>query len=431
MAMGQTNDSSSDQPDRTRTCTGCTDTYRITKVAILPCSDTYCAACLKRLFDTALKNENKFPPRCCDAIPLKSVRTFLDEETLRKYIKRKAEHDAKDRMYCSGCSAFICAEYVEGDVAVCPECGAMTCIACRNKAHENDCPEDKGQQALIETAKRKGWRQCWACQSMVERVSGCSAIQCRCGAVFCYVCGEPFTKNKPLCACNGLQAPYVIGGLPVQHFVPEPEWFPEDDFPPVMPQQMYTPMMHSADAYRNPNLDRDALAKVEGDQRRLGLVGGTVPFQYQQGYNGQGLPWGTDTLFARISEDRVARGARKLDPSAPHFFPHGPHYQDSAAQFPGAQWPQFPQLANAESVDEEIYADWLRVHDARINGGRKRLRSLAPVPVTNSLPYRTGFSADEQIDGRDPGKGDRDWRAQDFHRARRDGDQGFRPFRRI
>ncbi|KAL4789079.1 hypothetical protein BDV19DRAFT_395397 [Aspergillus venezuelensis] len=98
MAMGQTNDSASDQPDRICMRTGCADAYEIIEVAILPCNDIYCAPCLKRLFDTALKNENKFPPRCCDAIPLKSVRGFLEDETLRKYIKRKAEHEAKDWM---------------------------------------------------------------------------------------------------------------------------------------------------------------------------------------------------------------------------------------------------------------------------------------------------------------------------------------------
>ncbi|KAL4948213.1 hypothetical protein BDW69DRAFT_189486 [Aspergillus filifer] len=407
MALGQTNDSASVQAQRTRVCTGCADAYMITELAILPCNDKYCASCLKRLFDTALKSENRFPPRCCDAIPLKSVRAFLEEETLKEYIKKKAEHEAKDRMYCSGCSAFICAEYVEGDVAICPECGAMTCIACRNRAHENDCPEDKGQQALIETARKKGWRQCWACRRMVERISGCSAIQCRCGAVFCYICGEPFTKNKPLCACNGFQALYIGGALPFPNFVSEPEWFPEDNFPPII----------------NP------FHQQRLDQRRLGLVGGTVPPQYQQGYNSQGLPRDTNNMSAKTSENRVVRGAQKLDPSAPNFIPRGLHYQDSTARFSDVTWLKSPALGIAESVDDEIYTDWSRAHDARVKEDRQRLRSPAPTP--SSMQYGTALSEYGKNNEGVPDKRDTDWTAQEFRRARRGGGQGLGPFGRI
>ncbi|KAI0506436.1 hypothetical protein F5B22DRAFT_623554 [Xylaria bambusicola] len=51
--------------------------------------------------------------------------------------------------------------------------------------------EDK----LISLAKRKGWKRCPSCRRLVEKVTGCDHISCRCGQHFCYKCGEPYSLS--------------------------------------------------------------------------------------------------------------------------------------------------------------------------------------------------------------------------------------------
>ncbi|KAG8897934.1 hypothetical protein FRB99_007781 [Tulasnella sp. 403] len=57
----------------------------------------------------------------------------------------------------------------------------MTCEEFRNPLAD--------EQLLRRTANKNQWRRCPKCKILVERVSGCPHMTCRCGQHFCHLCG--------------------------------------------------------------------------------------------------------------------------------------------------------------------------------------------------------------------------------------------------
>ncbi|KAJ1485136.1 hypothetical protein T484DRAFT_1620802, partial [Baffinella frigidus] len=85
--------------------------------------------------------------------------------------------------------------------AQCPACMKTMCAECKVVWHSGTtceqyqklpthlkAPEDV---ELLGLAGREGWRQCPRCQILISRnPDGCTFMKCRCGAPFCYTCGE-------------------------------------------------------------------------------------------------------------------------------------------------------------------------------------------------------------------------------------------------
>ena len=77
-------------------------------------------------------------------------------------------------------------------------CGALHCLKCLNPSHEGACSETEGERQL----RDNNFRRCPECRVWVEKRTGCSYIRCKCGASFCFLCGNLF-KNDP-CRRKGL-----------------------------------------------------------------------------------------------------------------------------------------------------------------------------------------------------------------------------------
>ncbi|CAG8223995.1 unnamed protein product [Penicillium salamii] len=78
--------------------------------------------------------------------------------------------------------------------------GKTVCKSNEDRENEVETPEDINARndALLERLmKRKAWRRCLMCSRVIERISGCSHIQCPCGFDFCYKCSKS-TSNFPL-----------------------------------------------------------------------------------------------------------------------------------------------------------------------------------------------------------------------------------------
>ncbi|KFZ20941.1 hypothetical protein V502_02968 [Pseudogymnoascus sp. VKM F-4520 (FW-2644)] len=182
-------------------CEACREEKKFFEVARVPCRHEYCRACLEDLFKTAMTDESYFPPRCChQQIPIIAVRIFLSSELVQAFERKKIEFETPNRTYCylPTCSAFINTQDVNGEGAECHECGSMTCTTCKAAAHAGDCPNDAALQQVLETARENGWQRCYSCWRLVELDHGCNHMTCRCGAQFCYVCGQKW-KN---CGCE-------------------------------------------------------------------------------------------------------------------------------------------------------------------------------------------------------------------------------------
>ncbi|KAM7183893.1 protein ariadne-2 [Rhypophila sp. PSN 637] len=176
-------------------CLACTEEHPAAETAECPCTHTFCRECLQGLFKAALSDESLFPPQCCQQqIPVEAVKDLVGPAAVKAYEAKRIEFGtpAPNRTYCNGCSAFIPADLVQvtDDVATCPKCSHKTCRLCKAATHPGECLTDEGVQQVLELGKAEGWQRCSSCGSMVELQVGCNHMTCRCGAQFCYVCGE-------------------------------------------------------------------------------------------------------------------------------------------------------------------------------------------------------------------------------------------------
>ncbi|KAF2197062.1 ariadne RING finger [Delitschia confertaspora ATCC 74209] len=182
-------------------CCSCRDHFGLNSVVRLDCMDLYCIDCLKGLFMQSIKDFSLFPPRCCGKhIPLALITKQLAVEELDDFHLAEAEFESRDKTYCSNaeCGRFIPPTRIRADRGECDRCGADTCTLCKNAFHTNDCPADPALQATLDLAAHQGWRRCFACRALVEISTGCNHMTCKCGAQFCYICGEPWRS----CRCS-------------------------------------------------------------------------------------------------------------------------------------------------------------------------------------------------------------------------------------
>ncbi|KAL9070528.1 MAG: hypothetical protein Q9161_004825 [Pseudevernia consocians] len=162
-----------------RRCTACDLTKPLIDVCQTPCGHFYCQECIQTLFELSTSDETLFPPRCCrERIPLQSVRIYLSSAVAQTFEEKSSEFEASDRTYCSqpACSSFIAADNIDGEEAMCKNCGTQTCTICKNNAHGGDCPQDIATQQVLQAAREHGWQRCYNCRRLVELEVGCNHI---------------------------------------------------------------------------------------------------------------------------------------------------------------------------------------------------------------------------------------------------------------
>ncbi|KAL8941438.1 MAG: hypothetical protein Q9216_002243 [Gyalolechia sp. 2 TL-2023] len=192
---------STDDVESGETCLACGDELSAKEQLRVPCGDFYCRQCMEHLFESAMKAESLFPPRCCgEHIPFNLVDHLFDTTFARRFHEREIELSTAHRTYCANpsCSTFIKAEDIKEGKGTCPVCSWETCVTCKGIAHEEECPEDPAVKSLMALAETEGYKQCHACKLMIELTFGCNHMICQCGAEFCYECGTPW-KN---CICE-------------------------------------------------------------------------------------------------------------------------------------------------------------------------------------------------------------------------------------
>ncbi|KAK3343438.1 hypothetical protein B0T25DRAFT_508249 [Lasiosphaeria hispida] len=183
-------------------CVACGDKFRSFHVVTCSaCPHEYCQECLESLFRASFSDETLFPPKCCGAaLPLEACYVALPSAVVAEFQEKKVEFETPNRTYCHrpACSTFVPPQSVRGDVATCVKCWHQTCAICKGSSHVgSDCPHDPAVQEMARLAAEQGWQKCFQCARFVELDTGCYHMTCRCGAQFCYLCGEKW-KN---CGC--------------------------------------------------------------------------------------------------------------------------------------------------------------------------------------------------------------------------------------
>ncbi|CCF36037.1 IBR finger domain-containing protein [Colletotrichum higginsianum] len=193
-SRGQTTEAAKAVKREKRQCNSCLSNYIATDLARCPCSHEYCRDCLQTLFETSLTDESLYPPRCCGRpIPVNDNREFLSSKLIGEFQAKAEELSTPNRTYCHRptCSTFIPKEFIKADTAVCQRCRHRTCVMCKGAEHKDqDCAQDTLTQDLLRIAAANGWQRCFSCRRIVELEHGCNHMTCRCGAQFCYVCGN-------------------------------------------------------------------------------------------------------------------------------------------------------------------------------------------------------------------------------------------------
>ncbi|KAF2498709.1 hypothetical protein BU16DRAFT_536713 [Lophium mytilinum] len=243
--------------------------FDVVQLACRPEPHVYCRECLEKMFENAMEDKTSFPPTCCRVpIPMEVCHHFFSIAFVERFKKKTIEVGTPNRTYCANlsCGQFIPPKYYEGHLARCPACRGETCRMCKAHGHQGLCPDDPSTKGLMDVAAANNWQTCPSCKTMVERTSGCNHIRCRCGADFCYQCGNGYVQDICSCPLFGPQN-YIIQPyhpLLAPHPMPQPPmWF------------QFLQQMAAAEAVRR-DVEAQNLADVIAARERQGRAPGHV-----------------------------------------------------------------------------------------------------------------------------------------------------------
>lgn len=197
--LGQTLAIMTKAPPRRATghnCVICQDPIFGDEVLAL-CNHFFDIGCITDLFQSAMRDERLYPPRCCHQnIPLPQVRPHLTQAFLAEFELKAQEFGTLKRVYCaeSTCSRFL-GPLHDGDsskIFTCPspKCTTTTCGKCRGryKRPTHSCTPDAETEVVLTLSRASGWSRCPGCAQMIELSMGCFHMTCRCKTEFCYLC---------------------------------------------------------------------------------------------------------------------------------------------------------------------------------------------------------------------------------------------------
>ncbi|KAL2889809.1 putative E3 ubiquitin-protein ligase ARI9 [Ceratocystis lukuohia] len=185
-------------------CVSCLDDFD-SRVTVRVTCHNYCFECFERLIEACTTNEAQWPPKCClNTIDFKLIKRYCSASLRRTVQARSNEWNVpvSERVYCSqtSCGLFIAPPSINlAERRATCNAGHRTCTLCRGPHHgQGDCPADQDLEQMTVLAGEMGWKRCIDCRAMVEHREACQHMTCRCGAQFCYVCGQRWRS----CGCS-------------------------------------------------------------------------------------------------------------------------------------------------------------------------------------------------------------------------------------
>jgi hypothetical protein len=163
-------------------CNICMDNHPSDDCVAFACNHHCCRECLNKMYKGATGDETRYPPRCCQPIPIEQSRRLLHADVLKNFLDKQVEWESKDRIYCSNktCSAFIRPENIQGKKAKCLKCGMRTCADCKKAAHSSRKPcvgDGHGTRLALKVMEENKWRRCPGCNNGIERAEGCNHME--------------------------------------------------------------------------------------------------------------------------------------------------------------------------------------------------------------------------------------------------------------
>ena len=203
------------RPDGPITCPVCfCESEPNESATLVGCSHSFCVECLSQyvrgkveageVLSEQLSCPCVEPKRCGVPLVPQDVSRCLATPAERERYERLALNrciEAEDDMQTcptAGCP-FAFAWEKDNRKFECPLCHKSFCLVCRCEPWHRGmrCEQFQAERgdpeasdaAFASFAKNQKLRQCPKCKFFVEKSSGCDAMHCRCGLVFCYKCG--------------------------------------------------------------------------------------------------------------------------------------------------------------------------------------------------------------------------------------------------
>ncbi|KAI8973945.1 hypothetical protein BDB01DRAFT_808183 [Pilobolus umbonatus] len=171
------------------------------------CSHEICRDCLNQYIQSILTVDkyNQYETILCPA-PL--CPGHFDSNAIMAQVLSKAEAEewwvnAITKQYITNrvlCPQVDCSGVFDADIndmkhcifTECYECHRGFCLACQKSWHPGEIRiynDEVAMQQTLNKAQNEAWCRCPRCHALVEKMTGCITVQCRCGTSFCYRCG--------------------------------------------------------------------------------------------------------------------------------------------------------------------------------------------------------------------------------------------------
>ncbi|OMJ74834.1 hypothetical protein SteCoe_26137 [Stentor coeruleus] len=181
------------------------------------CTHSFCVPCMKSYFMNILSTREFYSMNCpsqgCENKELMSVaKKVLSEEEYHALDESRfffiLSLDPNTRWCpvpdCKGYSHVTSLQYVSCNVCACDYC--KDCLQRWEDKHK--CQKANEFHVYM---KNLGARPCPGCKNLVEKRSGCTSMTCRCGTIFCMVCGKIIDNNHDGLKCFiGLEDPSYL-----------------------------------------------------------------------------------------------------------------------------------------------------------------------------------------------------------------------------
>lgn len=215
-----------------RTCSSCMDPVAADETALVArcCIDVtgrplvYCRGCAKT---GGFRDRLACPrPACGQAVPpVDYLKVVGDADAVVRAMKATQAQKIGAGRSCRArpCPGVDCGLPIvffhigelrgELEFAVCNHCSRVSCSECDGTLEQHAQPgfeceaTSRAMIALVPNAKL-----CPGCQIGIERIDGCNTITCRCGLIFCWLCGVHLVAVTDPDAWNLAHSHFRAGG---------------------------------------------------------------------------------------------------------------------------------------------------------------------------------------------------------------------------
>ncbi|KAL5728496.1 RBR-type E3 ubiquitin transferase [Ranunculus cassubicifolius] len=175
-------------------------------------SHRICLECMEQYISTQVHNscsKIRCPhPKCNKIMDPVLHRSMISSHLFQNWFDLLCKETIMrlERVYCpfSDCSVPILNEcWDNAGKTKCPNCSREFCYKCQvpwnvcgKRCDEGETCNDKNDDLFRQLAIAQNWIRCPSCYSVIERVSGCPKVKCRCGVYFCYTCGKKMADHR-------------------------------------------------------------------------------------------------------------------------------------------------------------------------------------------------------------------------------------------